>query len=280
MSGWYKQNRDLFDRGWSNDAKAVAVYVYLHCVAYSTDRKLHGQIIRRGSCLTSRKAIMEETGLSEYDVKSRLKILLDAGEIIVKYSNKGTIITICDYECCNNPDDLFSLNSSSQLPNELPSQLPNELPTSIIYNKKEDNKNNLRINSKMERERNKALAYEIKEQYNKTFAGRLIEWQRLSEKMTQKVTICIMRYGRQSVDLVFDQILHEPFSLGENKTGFRADFENIFDLEQYEKYLGRYRLRISRKQQPQQQSQEPQPQQSAGSWIEAYMEDNNWRAKQ
>lgn len=279
MNGWYKQNRDLFDRGWSNDAKAVSVYVYLHCVAYTTDKKLHGQIIRRGSCLTSRKTIMEETGLSEYDVKSRLKILLEAGEIIVKYSNKGTIITVCDYECCNKPDDLFSLNSSSQLPNELPSQLPNELPTSIIYNKKEDNKNNLRINSKMERERNKALAYEIKEQYNRTFAGRLIEWQRLSEKMIQKVNICILRYGRQSVDLVFDQILHEPFSMGENKTGFQVNFDNIFELDSYEKYLGRYKLRISRKEKPQHQQEPQQQKPSNGSWLDAISEDSNWRPR-
>ena len=59
-----------------------------------------------------------------------------------------------------------------------------------------------------------------------------------------KVETCIQRYGRQSVDMVFDQIKHEPFSLGENTTGFKADFDFIFRIDQYEKYLERYKLRI------------------------------------
>ena len=65
--------------------------------------------------------------------------------------------------------------------------------------------------------------------------------------MVIKVDTCIQRFGRQSVDMVFDQIKHEPFSLGENNTGFKADFDFIFRLDQYEKYLERYKLRIQKR---------------------------------
>ena len=131
MSGWFKHNRNLFDRPWAKDPKMVAVYEYLHCVAYVNDGKLHGHIIRRGSCMTSRKAIMEETGLSDYEVKSRLQKLLEAGEIIVKSTNYGTIITLCDYDGYSETEDLFSLNPSSQLPSQ---------PPILIYKRRKNNR--------------------------------------------------------------------------------------------------------------------------------------------
>lgn len=257
---WYKQDTSIFDRPWTKDPKALAVYLYLHCVAYVNDSPCHGRIIRRGSCPTSRSAIMEGTGLSEYDVKSRLKLLLNSGEILMETSNVGTIITCCDYDSYTTQETLFEQNMSSELPNGLPNQSPNRLPGTPIYNKNIEYKN-LRSNdipSKNERESTKALIYEIKEAYNKKFAGQLIEWQRLSAKMIQKVEICIKRFGRHSVDLVFDEIQNEPFTMGENKTGFRADFDFIFDIDNYEKFLSRYRLRMNKK-----QAQPSQPQQTS-----------------
>ena len=238
---WYKQDSNVYDRAWAKDAKAVTLYLYLHCAAYVQPGMYHGQLVRRGSCPTSRSAIMEATGLSEYDVKSRLKLLANFNEIILKKSNVGTIVTVCDYDGYVSQEDLFE--------KDLSNQLPNQLPNTPIYNKNIEYNNNLRSNnipSKKERENSEALVREIKEIYNKTFSGQLIEWKRLSSKMILKVDTCIQRFGRQSVDMVFDQIKHEPFSLGENNTGFKADFDFIFRLDQYEKYLERYKLRIKK----------------------------------
>lgn len=279
MSGWFKHNRNLFDRPWAKDPKMVAVYEYLHCVAYVNDGKLHGHIIRRGSCMTSRKAIMEETGLSDYEVKSRLQKLLEAGEIIVKSTNYGTIITLCDYDGYSETEDLFSLNPSSQLPSQPPANYPaNHQP---IYIKEgritEDSLRTHFVPSKTERE-TRDVALEIKNLYNKTFNGILRRWDRLSAEMRIKINTCISRFGRQSVDMVFDQVKHEKFSLGENDTGFIADFAFIFKPNNYDAYLGRYELRMKKGQrQKPQASEQPQQQVSNGSWLDAYNEDKNWK---
>lgn len=283
---WYKQQRNLFERPWTKgNPKMVMVYAYLHCRAYLQDQPLRDIIIRRGSCPTSRSAIMEGTGLSEYDVKSSLQKLLEAGEIIIKSSNLGTIVTLCDYDSYIEQEDLFSLNSSNGLPNQLTSGLPSQLPT-YIDNKKEDNYN-LRthfVPSKKREKEEKAVAYEIQALYNKTFSGRLPEWQRMSEKMSRKVNRCIEHYGRQSIDIVFEQIQHESFSMGENHTGFIAEYDHIFELEHFEKYLARYKLRLSKKSQPQQQEpqkgvgvievqeEEPQQKQSQRERFEAMVD--------
>lgn len=279
---WYKQDRNLFERVWAKDAKMVSIYIYLHCHAYVQDGMLGGRMVRRGSCPTSRAAIMEGTGLSEHDVKLRLRRLMQYGEIIVNSSNLGTVITLCDYYGCNEQEDLFSANPSSQSPSQLPNESPSQSPIYIDI-KKEDN-NILRshfIPSKKERESDRSLVYEIKAIYNKTFDGVLRKWERLSSDMCIKVENCISRYGRQSVDMVFDQVRHEKFSLGQNDTGFIADFAFIFKLKNYEGYLGRYELRKRNNLKPQQQpkvQEDPQPK-AGGSWIDAYNENNNWKPK-
>lgn len=281
--GWYKQYRNLFDREWAKDPKMVAVYVYLHCHAYARQGNLHGQIIRRGSCPTSKPAIAEGTGLTIDEVKTRLRMLKDCGEIIVKPTNKGMIITVCDYDGYGEMEDLFAFS----MPNENATQTPSgntsqDIPqdTTYIEYKKEDNKNNLRSHffpSKIERDEAKNMAYEIKAIYNKVFEGVLEKWKRLTDKMVTKVCICVGRFGRQSVDLVFEQIKYEHLNM--NKNGFVPDFDFIFRLEQYERYLNRYKLRISKKT-VDMKPQHTEQKESTGSWLDAYNENQNWRPEE
>lgn len=249
MSGWYKQWRDLFTRPWAKDPKMVAVYVYLHCCAYANDGNWHGQKIYRGSCPTSRAAIMEGTGLTEQEVKSRLQKLVDAGEIVVKPTNYGTIVTICDYDCYELQTSLFDDEASSQEPAK---NQPTTHRGTSLYNKEERIYNNNLISPyspyKNERER-KAMVREIQMKYNTMFDGRLPAYTKLYLQTELRVAECVSRFGRQSVDLVFEQVSLEPFSMGENKTGFQANFKYIFTPERFNEYLERAKLRMKKKKQ-------------------------------
>ena len=161
---------------------------------------------------------------------------------------------------------LTLIQPTNNLPNN--QRTTNEQPAIYIKEGRiiEDNLRSRYTPSK-KRESSKSVALEIKAIYNKIFDGVLRKWERLSTDMTIKVENCISRYGRQSVDMVFDQVKHEKFSLGENNTGFIADFSFIFKLSNYEAYLGRYELRIK---QGNKKQQEPQPQQkeSVGVIVE------------
>ena len=280
---YYRQWSNVYDRVWAKDAKMVTVYLYLHCCAYVQDGELHGIKIRRGSCLTSRTAIMEATGLSEADVKSRLKLLANYGEIIRNSSNLGTIITVCDYDNYNGSDDLFDFSLSNQSPNQSPNEVPNQSPTIPINNNGIIVNNNLRskyIPSKKEKESKRAVVEEIKKLYNKMFDGVLPEWKRVTDKMVNKVDTCITLFSRQTVDMVFDQLKHESFMRGEGKinNGFKADAFWIFETDNFDKLLSRYELRIKKKQNT--TAKESQPQQSTGSWLDAYNENQNWRPEE
>lgn len=277
MSGWYKHDRDMFLRPWAKDPKMVSVYDYLHCVAYVNDGILHGQKIRRGSCLTTRAAIMEATGLTAQEVRTRLNKLLEYGEVIIKPTNFGNIVTVCDYCTYDAQNDLFGFNSTSgEQPHDQPQQQPHEHPLYIKEGRIiEDSLRTHYVPSKTERE-TRDVALEIKKLYNATFDGVLRRWDRLSADMRIKVDNCIRRFGRQSVDFVFDQVRHEKFSLGDNETGFIADFAFIFKIANYEAYLGRYELRM-RKRNRTEPVAEPQQQENRGSWLDAYNSDKNWK---
>ena len=197
------------------------------------------------------------------------------------------IINVCDFDCYNDTEDIFELNQSDKSTAKVRLDSPPDSPLETPYI---DNKNNIYNNiispySPYNKEREKRdMALEIKKLYNKIFEGVLRKWDRLSADMRIKVDTCIKRFGRQSVDMVFDQVKHEKFSLGENNTGFIADFAFIFKLNNYEAYLGRYELRMKKGQKPQQQSAsvkqmntEPQQKVSNGSWLDAYREDKNWK---
>ena len=279
---WYKQDRGLFERPWAKDASMVAVYVYLHCCAYLQDGMLHGQLVRRGSCPTTRAAIMEATGLTESEVKLRLKRLKQYGEIIVKTSNKGMIITLCDYDSYNQPEDLFGTYSVRQdtTPDTRPdSTLDSSPETPYIDIKKEDNKSIRSHYIPSNNERENEDSYEIKKLYNKTFDGLLPEWKRLTKDMTIKIRTCIDRYGRASVDMVFEQVKSEKFSLGENKTGFIANHSFIFELKNYEAYLSRYELRHKRAagEGQRENTLEVHGEKPVRSWMDAYSENDKWR---
>jgi hypothetical protein len=291
MSGWYKQQRSIVGRPWFKDAEAVQLYMFLKSTAYVVDGPYMGQVIRRGSCPTTRPDIMEATGLSYKKVDRCLKLLASYNEIIVRGNNKFSVVTICDYDRLNASEDLFDAYTELQ---ENDKGTTKELPeydkgttndTAHLLNKEykniEEYKSLITPYSPYKTEReSEDFALEVKKRYNKLFDGVLPPLIRLHLPIRNKVMECVRRFGKQSVDIVFDQVRHERFSMGDNKTGFIASFQFIFEPAEYQKYLERAQLRKKRQAETQQAPEtktEPQP--SKGSWVDAYIKDNNWKPK-
>lgn len=99
----------------------------------------------------------------------------------------------------------------------------------------------------MERE-DEDLALEAKKRYNKLFEGKLPPCIRLTMPTRLTVEECVRRFGRQAIDVVFEQVQEERFSLGANKTGFIANFQFIFKPNNFQHYLERAQLRRQKQQ--------------------------------
>ena len=262
--GWYKQLRNIPERPWFKDANVVLLYTYLKATAYVSDGKYRDIIVRRGSCPTTRAEMMEATGLSYKQVDICLRRLIGYGEILVKGYNKFSVVTICDYGACDNSNSLFDDYEVQQRYSKGTANDTTKVQLEVqqtdfppIYNIKEERiiEDNLISNFipyKKERENNDVVL-EIKKRYNKDFNGILPPCMRLSTSTRIAVEECLRRFGNQSVDVVFAQIKTEQFSLGNNKTGFIANFTFIFTPKNYQQYLERAQLAR------QKQAQKPQP---------------------
>lgn len=259
MSGWYKRQRNIPERPWFTDAQVVQLYDYLEAKAYVVDGKYEGLIIRRGSCPTTRAEMMEVTGLSYKQVDRCLKVLIRYGEIIVKGNSRFSVVTICNYDSLGNLQTLFGTTegiAEGTTGGITDGIAEGTTHLSTIEYKKEDNLITPYSPYKMERE-TRGVALEVKKRYNKVFDGILQPCIRLTMPTQAMVEECIRRFGMQAIDLVFEQVKAEPFSLGFNKTGFKASFQFIFKPNNFQQYLERAQLR-------QQKKDAPQPQQSVG----------------
>lgn len=267
MSGWYKQQRNLSERPWFRNSQMVHLYHYLKERAYVTQGMYEGKIIRRGSCPVTRSEMSEMTGMSLRTIDRVLRSLIDCGEIIVNGNNRFSVVTVCDYDTYEAAESLFGSTDGTAAGTTDGTAAGTAHLLTIEGRRKKEEESLTRTFSPYKTEREtRDVALEVKKLYNKTFDGVLRRWDRLSAEMRIKVDTCISRFGRQSVDIVFDQVKHEKFSMGDNDTGFIADFAFIFKLKNYEAYLGRSELRKKKKSaqlQPQPQQvevhSEPQP---------------------
>jgi hypothetical protein len=238
MSVWYKRQRNIPERPWFKDGAVVQVFDYLEALAYVADGRYKGVIIRQGSCPTTRADIVEATGLSYKTVDRCLKKLVANGDIIVRGNNFGSVITICNYGGFINDEGLFGTtdDTTDDTPNDTTSDTTADTThLSYIEGRYKDNLITPYSPYKNEREKEE-LALEIKKRYNKTFDGKLQPCIRLTMPTKMMVIECVNRFGSQSVDLVFQQVLSEPFSLGQNKTGFIASFQYIFTPKRFQEF--------------------------------------------
>lgn len=90
--------RDIFDWDWFDDVYVFKLFVCLIMLASHETKKYKGIQIKKGSLITSVKALSEKTKLSETSVKNSLKKLVSTGEITEEIKpNKYRIIAIKNY---------------------------------------------------------------------------------------------------------------------------------------------------------------------------------------
>lgn len=83
---------------WLDHPNTVSVFIYLIVKANYSDQEWHGLFIKRGQLLTSRAKLAKRLGMSEMEVRTALKHLISTGQITVKSTKQGTLVTVEKYE--------------------------------------------------------------------------------------------------------------------------------------------------------------------------------------
>lgn len=140
LNGYIKVNRSFLNWEWHDDQSMVTVFLHCLLLANWKRKKWHGRTIERGSFVTSTVSLADVCGLSPNTVRRCLKRLQDTGELLVKTSNKGTVITVNNYAKYQEQDK--PENSAVQnVTHNLHNNLHNNLHTTEEYkNKRRDTK--------------------------------------------------------------------------------------------------------------------------------------------
>lgn len=97
MQGWICLHRRLLEWEWYSDINATRLF--LHCLlkANHKDKKWQGKVIPRGSFITGRNVLADETGLTVQQIRTALDKLKSTNEITIKSTNKNSLVTVVNY---------------------------------------------------------------------------------------------------------------------------------------------------------------------------------------
>lgn len=113
--GYVKDWRRILEWEWYTDYKTC--HLFRHCIlrANVEDKQWKGQLIKKGSFVTSLENLSRETGLSVQNIRTSFKKL--TSELTIKTTNRNTIISIKNYE--NYQGLTSNLTNNQQTTNKL-----------------------------------------------------------------------------------------------------------------------------------------------------------------
>lgn len=95
---WIKLYSKLLNWEWYSNINIKVLFIHCLLKANYKDKMWQGTIIKRGSFITSREKLSEETGLTVQQIRTSLNKLKSTNEITIDTSNKFTLISIVNYE--------------------------------------------------------------------------------------------------------------------------------------------------------------------------------------
>lgn len=97
-NGYIKLYRSVLKWEWYDDPNTFRVFIYLLLAANWEDKRWHGLTIHRGEVITTLPKLAKSVGITVQSVRTALEHLKSTGEITVKSTNRGRVITVENYE--------------------------------------------------------------------------------------------------------------------------------------------------------------------------------------
>jgi len=96
--GYIKLHRSLLEWEWYDELNVKVLFIHCLLKANYTDKDWKGQIIHRGSFITSYEKLSIETGLTVQQIRTAILKLKSTNEIIHKSTSHYSMITINNYD--------------------------------------------------------------------------------------------------------------------------------------------------------------------------------------
>lgn len=231
-AGYIKLHRSLLKWEWYDDVNVKLLFIHLLLSANFTEGKWHGVSVAPGQLITSNDRLCKETGLTSEKLKTALKKLTRTGEIIIKTTNKYTLITIEKYiffQSCNT-------DSNKQTTNEQQSNNYQETNEQQSSNKQTNikqitNNNNIRKKERKERkegeegeEGEEGIYQQIADLYNATCVS-FPKCTKLSQARKDALKARLKFYSVEDFKQMFEIAEKSDFLKGANSRNWQANFD-------------------------------------------------------
>lgn len=144
--GFIKLYRKITDWEWYTDVNTKSLFIHLLLIANHADQKWRGQVIKRGSLVTSYASLASQIGLSVSQVRTSLKKLEKTGDVSSKTTNRNTVIMVLNYDLYQS----VSQTNSKQMTNKSHAISQTD-DNQIATNKNVKNDKNIKNKERVER---------------------------------------------------------------------------------------------------------------------------------
>ena len=130
----------MIDWEWYDDINVCRLFIHCLMRANHKPKQWRGIDVPRGSFITGRKKLAEETKLTEQQIRTALNKLISTNEITIKATNKNSLLTVVKYNDYQDKQDASTSKTTSDLTNGQPTS--NQQVTTNNNDNNENNENN------------------------------------------------------------------------------------------------------------------------------------------
>lgn len=118
QKGWVKLHRSILEWEWYDDNNTFKVFIHCLLRANHKEQKWRGQVIEKGSFITSYSNLANECKLTTQQVRTSLNKLKKTNEVTIKTTNKNTYVTVCKYDSYQVLENTNNNQSNKQITNK------------------------------------------------------------------------------------------------------------------------------------------------------------------
>ena len=98
MSDYIKLHRKFLEWEWYRNEHTKNLFIHCLLKANWKESKFEGNVIQRGSFVSSIDILASETGLTSDEVRTAIKHLISTGELTKQSTNKYTLFSVVNYD--------------------------------------------------------------------------------------------------------------------------------------------------------------------------------------
>lgn len=234
-TGHIRIHRMIEDWEWADDCVMFYFWVRILIMANWEDKTWRGELIERGSFVTSLSSLASRLRLSVQQVRTCIERLKSSNQIVVNSTNKRTKITICKYDDYQ-PRPISEQQTNNKQKNKRITTTKEEYETTdtnvSLFPILEEEKKEERDTTVSPKKPQIDFGY-IKRLWNESMTRKVPKVQAISESRKEKIRLRIEEMGGiEQADAIltesFRKINDSEFCNGENDHQWVASFDWFF----------------------------------------------------